>query len=252
MFRYMALVVLVAGCGAVESKPEPLELGSLRTGCGLLMLMDERAWSGAGSVIDECGGDNNGTPSGSITPITDSVRGRVGSFPRNGCIEIADAPALQPTTALTMSAWVFPTSLDNLNAFGVISKRFDMEKQAAYSLFLWTKDNAWVSIEGNNNRFQNRTQLANSRWTQVTVVYDGSRPEAERVRWFIDGAFDIAGPETAASIAPSTAPLKIGCLPIENTAEDQQYFAGLLDDVAVWTRALTDTEIADWYALTQL
>lgn len=251
MLRRFALLAVVSACGSVEEQGDaPDELGAFRDGCGVLLRMNESTWSGADSVIDACGGDHNGTPSGSITPINDSVRGRVGSFPRNGCIEIADAPELRPSTALTMSAWVFPTGLDNLNAYGVISKRIDMDKDAAYSLFLWTGDNAWVSIEGNTNRFQNLTKLANQRWAQLTVVYDGSRAEAERARWFINGVFDVAGAETVTSIPPYTSPLKIGCLPIEDQDQDQQYFVGLLDDVAVWTRALSDSEVTQWHSMT--
>jgi len=30
-----------------------------------------------------------------------------------------------------------------------------------------------------------------------------------------------------------------------------QYFVGLLDEVAVWTRALSDPEIAQWYTTTK-
>lgn len=251
MVRRMALLALVSGCGSVESKPDaqvPRMLGSLADGCGVLLPMDERAWGGAGSVIDECGGNNNGTPSGNINPTDDDQRGRVGSFLGNGCIEVADAPELRPSTAFTLSAWVRPTALNDSDAYGVISKRLDMEAQSAYSLFLWTEDNAWISIEGNDNRFQNRATLANDRWNQVTVTYDGARPAAERVRWYVDGLFDIAGAETAASIMPYTAPLKIGCLP---SAETPQNFVGLLDDVAVWTRALSEAEITSWHALTK-
>jgi len=244
-------LAIASGCGEVATPPDAGdELGSLRQGCAVMLRMNEASWSGAGSVVDACGGDHNGTPSGGIATEPNGVRGRAGRFDGTGCITIADAPELRPTTQLTMSAWVLPTALNDVDAYGVISKRVDMETQSAYNLFLWTEDHAWVSIEGNGDRFANRTPLVNNRWTQLTVVYDGSRAQAERVRVFVDGGIDVAGSEMAASIAPHTSPLQIGCMP-SPSSQTMQYFRGSLDEVAIWTRALSDPEVGQWFTATK-
>jgi hypothetical protein len=81
------------------------------------------------------------------------------------------------------------------------------------------------------------------------VVFDGTRAPDQRVRVYTNGTFDVAAAETAASIAPHTAPLRIGCMPSPGSGT-MQYFVGLLDEVAIWTRALTDPEIAQWYTST--
>jgi hypothetical protein len=253
MWRRLFLLAMASGCGSV-SAPEPDaggdDLGTLRDGCAVMLRMDEAKWGGPGSVIDACGGGHHGTPSGTIATTADGARGRAGQFQGNGCIEIADAPALRPASGLTMSAWVLPTALNDIDAYGVISKRVDMTVDSSYNLYLWTENHAWVDIEGNNNRFANRTQLANNAWTQLTVVFDGTRPPDQRVRVYTNGSFDVAAPETAASIAPHTAPLRVGCIP-SPSAGTMQYFVGLIDEVAVWTRALTDPEIAQWYTSTK-
>jgi hypothetical protein len=243
------LLAVLPGCGAV-SEDGGEDLGTLREGCAVMLRMDEPSWSGPGSVIDACGGDHDGTPSGTIATTQDGVRGRAGRFLGDGCITIDDAPALRAGAALTMSAWVLPTALNDVDAYGVISKRLDMELESAYNLTLWTENHAWVDIEGKDNRFANKTQLVNNRWTQLTVVYDGARRDDTAVRIFVNGALDAHGPEAAASISPYTAPLRVGCLPSPSN-QTMQYFEGLLDEVAVWTRALSDAEITQWFEATR-
>jgi hypothetical protein len=251
MRRRLLLLAIASGCGSVSEGPDASsdDLGTLRQGCAVMLRMDDLGWRGFRSVTDTCGG-RNGTPSGTIAVIPDSVRGRVGQFTGDGCITVADAPELRPASELTMSAWVLPTALDDINAYGVISKRVDMATQSAYNLYLWTENHAWVDIEGNDNRFPNGTQLANNVWTQLTVVFDGTRAPAQRVRVYVNGSFDVAAPEAAASIAPHTSPLQIGCLPSPSN-QTMQYFVGLLDEVAIWTRALSDAEIVQWHGLTR-
>ena len=247
-----SLAALASGCGSVAT-PAPDagdDLGSLRQGCAVMLRMDEPSWGGAGSVTDACAGGHHGTPSGTVATTADAVRGRAGRFQGDGCITIADAPDLRPASELTMSAWVLPTALNDIDAYGVISKRVDMATQSAYNLYLWTENHAWIDLEGNNDRFANRTMLANNAWTQLTVVFDGTRAPDQRVRVYTNGSFDVAAAETAASITPHTSPLHIGCLPSPGS-QTMQYFVGLIDEVAIWTRALSDPEITQWYTATR-
>src|SRR5690348_3119933 len=137
MRRPLFLLALAAGCGTVESTPDAAgeDLGTLLQGCAVMLHMDEASWSGAGSVRDACSGGHHGTPSGGVTTVPDGVRGRAGRFPGDGCIEIGDAADLRPASELTMSAWVLPTALDDIHAYGVISKRTDMTVASAYNLY---------------------------------------------------------------------------------------------------------------------
>jgi hypothetical protein len=250
--RLVPLLAIASGCGSVRAPGDGAvdDLGTLRESCAVMLRMDEASWGGPGSVIDACPGHHDGTPSGTIATTAEGVRGRAGRFGGDGCIEIADAPDLRAASGLTMSAWVLPTALNDIDAYGVISKRVDMVTDSSYNLYLWTENHAWVDIEGNDNRFANRTQLTNNVWTQLTVVFDGTKSPDQRVRVYVNGTFDLAAAETAASIAPHTAPLRVGCLP-SPSSQTMQYFVGLLDEVAVWTRALSDPEIAQWFAATK-
>jgi MSHA biogenesis protein MshQ len=245
-----------AGCGKVENPTadapkvaDAPDLGTLRQGCVVMLHMDEPQWSGApGEVLDDCGGDDRGTLMGTASTVPNGVRGRAGSFAGTGCIQIADSPALRAAGSLTMSAWVLPTAQDGDLAYGVISKRLDMASMSAYSLYLWVGFHAWVDLEGMDDRFEGNTAIANNAWTQLTVIYDGARPAAQRARIYINGSFDVSAPETATTLSAFTAPLSVGCLP---SASGNQNFIGQLDEVAVWNRALSDPEITQWYTATR-
>jgi hypothetical protein len=177
------------------------------------------------------------------------VRDRAGQLNGAGCVEVADAAALHASTGLTISAWVKPNALDpNGVASGIVSKRIDSADEAAYSLYIWTGNTVWVDLDGESDRFSGTHVIANNEWTQITMVYDGTAPQAQRVQLFVDGSLDKTSGETSASLPPLTAPLQIGCLPGAAAVQD---FSGLLDEVIVWSRALSPSEVTAWHAMTK-
>src|SRR5258706_13391471 len=140
MRRRLVLAVLGAGCGNVQNPPDATPspdadvLGSLRQGCVVMEHMDEAGWTGAaGEVRDDCGGDNPGTLMGTANTVANGVRGRAGSFAGNGCIQIADTAALHAAAGLTLSAGVFPTAPNGLDANGGITKPVDIGVHSAHS-----------------------------------------------------------------------------------------------------------------------
>jgi hypothetical protein len=243
------------------------------SGCVVLLHMDEAAWidhgagsgsgSGSGSatgpgstaaavtpvdLVNACDAANPGLASGSsASPVSDPVRGMVGSFGVGACVRIKDEAPAHATTAVTTSAWVKMTG-DPAGSFGVVSKRIDVNVGEEYDLFVWTGSQVYVDIDTQDNRFAGSGVVPTGEWTQLTMVYDGARSPAERVRIYINGVLDAVGSETSASIGQSGSPLSIGCLPLGTIA---QSFEGQLDDVAVWTRAFTERDVAAWYAMTR-
>jgi hypothetical protein len=264
MQRQLLLLALLVGCGSVAQDPmvdgghsQPADVldGTLRTGCILALHMDEPVWSGVtGEVKDDCGGDNPGTAVGAgLTTVAGGVRGRAGSFSGGGCVEIPNAASLHATTGLTMSAWIFPTQLDGgiNNANGVISKRTDTDDQSEYNLSVWTGDHVYVDLDGKNDRFNGNATIALKRWTQLTVVYDGTQLTDQRVHLYVNGLLDVAKRETSASLTAFSSTLSIGCMPAP-AAGTQQNFIGQIDEVAIWNRALSSDELMRWYTNTKL
>jgi hypothetical protein len=248
----IALVAsFVAGCGNVLPPADAAPMVDLMRGCVMRALMDEVSWAGPGRpVANACGPDGGSVTGATATTIVDATRGRVGNFAGSACVEYASTAALHGADGLTMSAWVRPTALDGVVSNGVISKRIDKAVQAEYGLFVWTGNHVWIDL-GDTDRYQGTATLVNNVWTQLVAVFDGTRAGADRVRLFINGVSDPLQHATIGNLGtalPSyNAPLHLGCTPAPS-AMTQQTFVGQLDNVTIWSRALSDDELARVYA----
>ncbi|MCX5744103.1 MAG: LamG domain-containing protein [Proteobacteria bacterium] len=261
--QYLALAgaIAIAACGRVDfdasrtvdaSDPrgdatvtDADPLGAFRDRCGVLLHMDEATWSAG--LTNACTPASGGVFAGASGPADDPIRGRVGRFVGTDCVTIADAPSVRATTALTTSAWVRMEG-DPAGSFGIVSKRVDYTVATEYSNFVWTNSDVYADIDTEDDRVVGAHPIALDTWTQVTMVYDGALPQAQRSRIYVDGQLDVEAPESAATITQFHSPLAIGCLPLSGPA---QTFLGYLDEVAIWTRALSGAEVASWYALTK-
>lgn len=265
------VMVLLAACGRIDfsSSPAPQvdgaapdgtppsdgELASLLEGCELGLAMDEVSWTSG--LVDRCGANNPGAATGGALPADDAERGRVGELVGGtSCIIVSDAPELRGGSALTLSAWIRPAALAP-SSFGIVSKRVDFGISTAYSLFVWTSDSGsgtanhlYVDIDTENERFENPTDEFLGAWHQVTTVFDGARPSAERVAIYVDGALRSYAPESSSAIATPAAPpdVHVGCLPLSGPA---QSLVGRIDDVTLWSRALSAAEVSGWYTATR-
>lgn len=262
MRRQLLLLAICASCGSVNDPPPPdsapppdLLTGTLRNGCVLALHMDEASWSGApGEIGDDCGNDNPGTLVGQGTTTVDNgARGRAGNFSGSACIDIPDAEMLHGTTGLTLSAWILPTKLNHgEDANGVISKRTRGGFENEYSVAVWVNDHVWVDLDGETDRFEGATAILERTWAQVTVVFDGASPAAQRARVYINAALDVTRPETSATLTRYPSTLHVGCMPAPTApTPTQQNFIGLIDEVVIWNRALDNAEIAQWYMNTR-
>jgi hypothetical protein len=259
MNRQLCLLALCVGCGSVQpvipdgAPADTPPVVDLMRGCALKAQMDEASWPTTGSpVVNSCGGNAGRLTGTGAMPAADPVRGRVGSFSGTACVDFTSTPALHGTTGLTMAAWIRPTALNRVDSNGVITKRNDRSVQSEYSLNVWTGDHVWVDF-GDTDRYSGTATLSNGVWVQLTAVFDGTRPPADRVRLFINGTLDplqhaVVG-NLGTTLPSYDAPVHIGCTPAPAAMPPtQQTFQGQLDDVTIWNRALGDAEIAQLYA----
>lgn len=228
-------------------------VATLLVGCEAWFAMDEASW--LNPLIDACG-TNAGNASGGALPVDDPIRGRVGELVGgNSCITVADTVGLRGGAALTMSAWVRPSAVAP-GSFGIMSKRIAFGDSTAYSMFLWTDtagtgatNHLYVDIDGEAERFELLSDTFLNDWHQVTTVFDGGKPMAQRIAIYVDGSFRTFAPEAAASITnfASVPALAIGCLPLNGPA---QSLVGRIDDVVLWSRALPAQDVAAWHTAT--
>jgi hypothetical protein len=224
--------------------------------CVLLMHMDEAAWGpDAGVVIDSSGQGNNGTLVGTTVQTVEGGKfGRAAQFGGSGLIDVPDAPSLNPTTALTYAAWINPTGFigdDEAGAYypGILAKREGFDQNSDFAMFLWTDDNLYSDIE-NYRAWSNAKITAASGWTHVAIVYDGTLADStKRVSIYVNGVLDASG-EADTTMSPHAVDLDIGFLAQGGYNDPSGYYVGLIDEVAIWNRALSAAEIAALYSAT--
>ena len=172
---------------------------------------------------------NNGTINGPVSS-TGGKFGRALSFDgTNDRVDVPDAASLDLTTGMTLEAWVKPTS--NVGWRTVIMK--ERGTDLLYALY---------SSNGSKPRTENFTTVENTAagttalplnaWSHVASTYDGTN-----LRFYLNGAL-IATKATTGAMPNTANPLRIG-----GNAVWGEYFAGLIDEVRVYNRALTEAEL---------
>src|SRR5580765_4173653 len=196
MFRSKFIPSIVVGLAVLLAGP-----ASAQTVSGLVAAYGFEEGSGT-AVGDASGSNNNGVASGT----TWSTAGKFGNaLVFNGIsaqVTIPDAPSLRLTTAMTLEAWVFPTTAPT-GWRAIVDKNVD-----GYYLFASTDNGNRPSIggtwtAGNQNTFGPSVLPVNT-WTHLASTFDGSV-----VRLFVNGV-QVASQAQAAALQTTTATLQIG------------------------------------------
>ena len=175
---------------------------------------------------------STGTISGAIRS-TDGRFGRALSFDGvNDLVNVPDANTLDLTTGMTLSAWVRPTALGDWRTVAMKSRPGGL----AYALYAHTDTNRPAGVIQTASEQDARggaSQLPLNAWTHLATTYDGAN-----VRLYLNGALAATRAATG-SITVSTGALQIG-----GNSVWSEWFKGLIDEVRVYSRALSADEIA--------
>lgn len=186
------------------------------------------SWWKAEDNANDSFGSNHGTAQGGLTYAPGKV-GKAFSFNgTNGYVEVPDSNSLDLTTAMTIEAWINPTSLG-----GIITDKHTDGSTDGYML----------DIHSNKLRFvvgdKTLTSIADlqaNTWTHVAGTYDGNA-----LKVYINGALDSSLPSSI-TIPTNNLPLRIGA-----DSSGGNLFNGLIDEVTIYNRALTAEEIGSIY-----
>jgi glucose/arabinose dehydrogenase len=180
-------------------------------------------WSGAG---------NNGSISGATWTTAGRYGGALVFDGVNDLVTVADSNSLDLTSALTIEAWVYPTATGTTWRTAVMK---EIPGELSYTLYANNSSSraaAWVRIGSNSRNTPTTAGLALNTWTHLAMTYDGSM-----LRIYRNGALD-SSVTVSGAIATSSNPLRLGGNQIWG-----EYFAGRLDDVRIYNRALSASEI---------
>jgi hypothetical protein len=185
-----------------------------------------------GTIASDATGNNRtGTVNGAVWNAAGRFGGALSFDGVNDIVTVADANALDLTTGMTLSAWVRPVTLSGW--------RTALLKEATNGLTyaLYAHDNvpqpaAYANIGGVERSAAGTAALALNTWSHLAATYDGTT-----LRLFVNGT-QVSSQTMAGSITASTGALRIG----GNTVWGE-YFAGLIDEVRIYNRALTASEL---------
>jgi hypothetical protein len=208
--------------------PTPTPTPPVSTGGLIVSLGFDEA---SGSVRDSSGHANGGTVSGAKR-VTGGRHGKAMSFDGvNDYVSVADSSSLDLKSGMTLEAWVRPSSLGSAWRQAILKEN---GRTASYGLYANTD-------EGRPSGYVRRasevgatssSKLALNTWSHVAATYDGAT-----LRVYVNGV-QKGSRTTTGLISVGNGPLKLG-----GNAIFGEWFKGLIDDVRVWNRALSASEV---------
>ena len=160
-----------------------------------------------------------------------------------GKIETGYTPDLNPATAFTVEFWARPTSFTTGNRCPVSSINYTPTGRAGY-LFYQSAASQWEFRVGRGDS-TNFVGLAaggavqTSTWQHIVGVCDGAS-----VRLHVNGVQVSSNLLTGGFVPNATEKFRLGCTGATNAPS---WFAGDLDEVALFNRALSASEISNRY-----
>lgn len=197
------------------------------------------------TAADSSGSGNNGTLSGSTIPTW--VTGKVGPFALNfngtsGYVTMGAGSALNLTTNFTVCAWFKPSALTNTNQ-QIASKGFN-GVDTQYQLV--TADTAGDILFASYNGASQGNTVSTVKaqvgvWTFACGSYDTTT-----YRLYTNGTIDQT--TTATGPISTIRAFEVGAVDINNSPG--QFFPGSIDEVRVYNRVLTSTDVMQLYLYT--
>ncbi len=182
---------------------------------------------------------------GDVTPANDTIVKTVSNFAAgtnfginfdgvDDKIIITNAPALNPTTAITVEAWINATTWENnISGGSILAKDVDAPNRG-YVLRCGNNGSIefMISDNGSWKSASSASVMLTGRWYHIAGVLDGSN-----VLLYINGELIARTPAT--SLSPSPVNLIIG----DNPTWSGRSFNGAIDEIRIWNIARSQNDI---------
>lgn len=176
---------------------------------------------------------NHGSASAAVD--AEGVIGRARRFDRGQPSVVPDAPSLDLTEAVTISAWMRPTSLSH--QLGVLAKRVGCGNEGNYAVFIRNDDEIQFEHYDGNWRTFHEGSLETDRWQWVAATFDTT---TDVVQIYLDGAA-TGDPMTGnRELIPDDNPIELG----QNGGCAGDYMEGDLDEIRLEAVARSPAWIA--------
>ncbi|MBE4581410.1 DUF6701 domain-containing protein [Vibrio navarrensis] len=214
--------------------------------------LEEQVWDGSANEVLDASGNAlhgravNGAVTALVTPALPTLNNLgtcgYGEFVanQNQYVEVAHDSQLSLSNQLTVSAWVYPTSRPASGSlYTIVSKDTNYEfhlDSAGHVFWYWQRSN------GSANSLTTTETIPLDTWSHITIRYDNSLPGNQRQKIYINGVAVKSGNDSN-SLRTNTLNLEIG----RDYNFDSRSFDGRIDEVAIYSRALSDSQILDLY-----
>jgi len=189
-------------------------------------------------IQDDSGNENFGILNGDAKIVKDGKYGSAISLEGAGHLDCGNNPILnQAFTGLTIEAWVNPKSI--VPESTVVGKWAWTAAGDHIGLFMFSGKALVAVADGvtSEQGFSGQKVVKENNWVHVAATWD-LKDFSHQI--FINGELDSVGKQTGKGInIKSQETLKIGA----QITGTKRYFIGLIDDVAIYGRVLTDNEI---------
>jgi hypothetical protein len=198
---------------------------------GLVAAYNFNAGSGT-ALSDRSGTGNNGTIANGTWSIAGHSGGALSFNGTSTLVTVPDSNSLDLTTGMTLEAWVNPSALGATAWRNVIFK--EQTGNMVYSLYAHqgSAPLGQVFIGGVERNAVGTSAIALNAWTHLAATYDGAN-----LKLYVNGAL-VKTLAVAGSIPTSTGVLHMG-----GDSVWSEWFKGLIDDVRIYNRALSASEV---------
>ncbi|MBI4135331.1 LamG domain-containing protein [Candidatus Uhrbacteria bacterium] len=197
-------------------------------------------------ATDVSGNGNNGRLTNMSTSTAPTI-GRLGQALNfdgsNDYVSVGDSNGLSPTN-ITLSAWVKSANVWSGVGSGFVSKRVGFQNNDEYNLFYW---NVGTNGAGFYSRIGGQSSAgtyayyivtpATSDWIHIASTFDGTT-----IRIYYNGVAAGTTGSPPSGISNGSASLNIGAL-----NSGTSHFTGPIDEVRIYNRALSASEITRLY-----
>ncbi len=187
--------------------------------------------SGA-TLIDRSGNGRHGTLIGS--PLWEAGKNSGGlTFSSSNKVDLASLLPISGVQQLTISAWMKRTSSGSSVEIGKQS----VSGGNSITLELWTDGNLYLGLSSGGD--YGTVSLNDTSWHHITMVFDGTQTgNSNRLKGYVDGVQQVLAFTGSIPALTTTATDAFGIGSVST-----KYSNGQIDDVRVYNRALTNTEI---------
>ena len=194
---------------------------------------------GSGTTVnDSSTNKNNGTASNATWKTGYFGNALQFSGATNSYVTVNDTASLDLTSALTLEAWVNPSTLnspDNGWVAAVAKEHQNSGNDIAYALYAangtGTPPALHLLINGSDVGVQGTSVLPLNTWSFLSGTYDGST-----MRLYVNGTL-VASRGQSGAVTTTADPLRLG------GDWSGEMFTGLIDNVRIYNRALSASEL---------